>query len=219
MMASGGLIRSLLRCRCGIWPMRRCRKARALGAQHADFRAERIRGQSIALSDGNLQGAADADDAGLAVRVVVDGTWGFASAVDLDADSAARAARQAVEVARLAAAMNTEPIELAPEPAHGEVAWVSAYEVDPFAVAVADKVALLAGWSRALLGHAGVSHVDASLQQVRECKFYTDGATTAIQQRVRVYPVLAAVAVGDDGRFDDMRTLAPVLNTAREGAA
>ncbi len=184
-------------------------QARALGAQHADFRAERIRGQYIALSDGNLQGAADADDTGLAVRVVVDGTWGFASAVDLDADAAAQAARQAVEVARVSAAMNTEPIELAPEPAHGEVTWVSAYEIDPFTVAMADKVALLAGWSSALLAHAAVSHVDALLQQVMECKFYTDGATTATQQRVRVYPALTAIAVADDGRFDDMRTLAP----------
>ncbi len=184
-------------------------QARALGAQHADFRAERIRGQYIALSDGNLQGAADADDTGLAVRVIVDGTWGFASAVDLDADAAARAARQAVEVARVAAAMNTEAIELAPEPAHGDVTWVSAYEIDPFTVAVADKVALLATWSNALLAHAAVSHVDAVLQQVLECKFYTDGATTATQQRVRLYPSLTAIAVTDDGRFDDMRTLAP----------
>ena len=184
-------------------------QARALGAQHADFRAERIRGQYLALSDGNLQGAADADDTGLAVRVVVDGTWGFASAVDLDADAAAEAARQAVEVAKVAAAMNTEPIELAPEPAHGEVTWVSAYEIDPFTVPMADKVALLAGWSNALLAHAAVSHVDASLQQVMENKFYSDGATTATQQRVRMYPALAAVAVADDGRFDDMRTLAP----------
>jgi TldD protein len=184
-------------------------QASALGAQHADFRAERIRGQYITLSDGNLQGAADADDTGLAVRVVVDGTWGFASAVDLDSDAAARAARQAVEVAKVAAAMNTERIELAGEPAHGEVTWVSAYETDPFTVGVADKVALLAAWSSALLAHAAVSHVDVALQQVRECKFYSDGATTAIQQRVRLYPVVTAIAVTDDGRFDTMRTLAP----------
>jgi len=184
-------------------------QARTLGAQHADFRVERIRGQHIALSDGNLQGAVDADDTGLAVRVVVDGTWGFASAVDLDADAAAQAAREAVEVAKVAAAMNTEPIELAPEPAYGEVTWVSAYEVDPFTVGVADKVALLAGWSNALLAHAAVSHVDASLQQIRECKFYSDGTTTATQQRVRLYPVVTAIAVTDDGRFDTMRTLAP----------
>jgi TldD protein len=51
--------------------------------------------------------------------------------------------------------------------------------------------------------------VDASLQQVMECKFYSDGATTATQQRVRLLPQVTAVAVADDGRFDTMRTLAP----------
>jgi TldD protein len=151
----------------------------------------------------------DSDDTGLAVRVIVDGTWGFASAVDLNADAAAQAARQAVEVARVTAAMNTEPIDLAPEPAYGDVSWLSAYEIDPFTISVADKVALLAQWSHALLAHAGVSHVDASLQQVRECKFYSDGATTATQQRIRLEPEVTAVAVTDDGRFDSMRTLAP----------
>jgi TldD protein len=184
-------------------------QARTLGAQHADFRAERIRAQHIGLSDGHPQTLFDTDDAGLAVRVIVDGTWGFASAVDLDADAAARAARQAVEVARVAAAMNIEPIELAPEPAYGDVTWVSAYETDPFTISVADKVALLSDWSNTLLSHPAVSHVDASLHQVRECKFYSDGATTATQQRVRLYPVVTAVAVMDDGRFDTMRTLAP----------
>jgi TldD protein len=184
-------------------------QAKSLGAQHADFRAERIRGQQIGLSDGTPQTLFDADDTGLAVRVIMDGTWGFASAVDLTADAAAHAARQAVEVARVAAAMNTEPIELAPEPAYGDVTWVSSYEIDPFTVSVADKAALLAQWSNALLAHPAVSHVDASLQQVMECKFYSDGATTATQQRVRLLPQVTAVAVADDGRFDTMRTLAP----------
>jgi len=183
-------------------------QARALGAQHADFRVERIRGQRISLSDGRLQSLSDGDDSGLAVRVVVDGTWGFASAVDLTADAARTAARQAVEVARVAAAMNTERIELAPEPAHGDVTWVSAYEIDPFTVSPREKVDLLADWSARLLAHEAVSHVDAGLFQVRENKFYTDGGTTATQQRVRLYPELTAVAVTESG-FDDMRTLAP----------
>ena len=183
-------------------------QARALGAQHADFRVERIRGQRIALSDGRLQSLSDGDDSGLAVRVVVDGTWGFASAVDLTADAARTAARQAVEVARVAAAMNTERIELAPEPAHGDVTWVSAYEIDPFTVSPREKVDLLADWSARLLAHEAVSHVDAGLYQVKENKVYTDGGTTATQQRVRLYPQLTAVAVTESG-FDDMRTLAP----------
>ena len=183
--------------------------ARELGASHADFRAERIRGQQIGLSDGNLETQFDSDDLGLAVRVIVDGTWGFASAVDLTSVAAARAAREAVDVARVAAAINSEPIELADEPAHGEVTWLSAYAADPFGVSVADKIALLGEWSGRLLAADGVSHVDATLLQVKECKFYTDGATTAVQQRVRLHPELTAVAVGADGRFDTMRTLAP----------
>ena len=81
--------------------------------------------------------------------------------------------------------------------------------IDPFTISVADKVALLTAWSQACSTHEAVSHVDASLQQVRECKFYSDGATTATQQRVRLYPAVTAVAVTDDGRFDTMRTLAP----------
>ncbi|WP_300613694.1 TldD/PmbA family protein [Trebonia sp.] len=183
-------------------------QARTLGAQHADFRVERVRGQWITLSDGRLQSLSDADDSGLAVRVVVDGTWGFASTVDLTPEAAAAAARTAVEVARVAAAMNTEHIELAPEPPYGDVTWVSAYQVDPFTVAPKDKVDLLGAWSAQLLAHDAVTHADASVVQIKECKFYTDGATTATQQRVRLHPQLTAVAVTPAG-FDDMRTLAP----------
>jgi TldD protein len=184
-------------------------RAAQLGAQHADFRAERIRGQQIGLSDGGLETQFDSDDLGLAVRVVVDGTWGFASAVDLTTEAAARAAAEAVDVAKVAAVINTERIELADEPAHGDVSWLSAYQVDPFSVGVAEKIALLSGWSRQLLDADGVDHVDASLYQVKECKFYTDGSTTALQQRVRVHPSVTAVAVAADGRFETMRTLAP----------
>ena len=184
-------------------------RAAELGAQHADFRSELVRGQRIRLSDANLETFLDADDLGLAVRVVVDGTWGFASAVDLTPDAAVRAAEQAVDVARAARPIAAERIELADEPGHGEVSWVSSYLTDPFDVSVADKIALLGQWSRQLLARDGVDHVDAALQVVKECKFYSDGATTATQQRVRLHPAVTVVSVSPDGRFETMRTLAP----------
>src|ERR1700749_3014315 len=62
--------------------------ARALGADHADFRVERVRGQRLSLSDAKLESLSDADDSGLAVRVVVDGTCGFAATVDLRQEGA-----------------------------------------------------------------------------------------------------------------------------------
>jgi TldD protein len=184
-------------------------RARDLGAEHADFRLERIRRQTLRLSDARLETAADADDLGFAVRVVKDGTWGFASGIDLTPDAAVRVAEQAVEVAKVAAAINRERIELAPEPVHGERVWVSSYEVDPFTVPIGDKVALLADWSRRLLDDDRVAHTDASLLQVKENKFYADAAgTVTTQQRVRVAPVVNAVGVHEGG-FDTMRSLAP----------
>ncbi len=183
-------------------------RAQQLGVEHVDFRLERIRSQTLRLKDANLETAMDADDIGLAVRVVKDGTWGFASGIDLTAEAAAAVAEQAVAVAEVAKAINRERIVLAPEPSYGEQTWISAYDVDPFAIATADKVALLAEWSRRLLA-AGVDHVDAALLQVKENKFYADAAgTVTTQQRVRLQPQLTAVGIVD-GAFDTMRTLAP----------
>jgi TldD protein len=184
-------------------------RAAELGAQHADFRVELVRDQRIRLSDGNLETFLDADDLGLAVRVVVDGVWGFAAAVDLTPEAAAHAAGQAVDVARVAAPIAAERIELAGEPGHGEVTWVSSYVTDPFEVSAADKIALLQQWSQGLLAHEVIDHVDASLHVVKECKFYADGATTTTQQRVRVHPALTAISIRPDGGFESLRTLAP----------
>jgi TldD protein len=191
-------------------------RAADLGAQHADFRAERVRGQRIRLSDAHLETLLDADDLGLAVRVVVDGVWGFAATVDLTPEAAARAAEQAVDVARVAAPIAVERIELADEPGHGEVTWISSYATDPFDISVAEKIALLGQWSEELLAHDGIDHVDAGLNAVKECKFYCDGATTALQQRVRLHPAVTAVALSPDGRFETMRTLAPPVGRGYE---
>ena len=197
-------------------PLRLCAdaaldRAHALGASYAALRVERIRSQHLSLRDGRLEGSHDGLDVGLSVRVVHDGTWGFAAGVDVTPEEAARLAEQAVAVARVAAGMNTERIELADEPVYSDVTWESAYDVDPFTVADAVKIEQLAAWSRGLLEAPGVDHVTASLQQVLENKFYADNAgTVTTQQRVRLHPVLEALAVDPaGGRFETMRTLAP----------
>ncbi|MGQ0467210.1 MAG: TldD/PmbA family protein [Sporichthyaceae bacterium] len=185
--------------------------AKSLGASHADFRLERLRQQGIRLRDGRVEASGESAQLGFAVRVVVDGTWGFAAGVDLTPEAAAEVARQAVAVARTCRPVNTEPVDLAPEPSHGTVTWVSAYEIDPFTIPEPDKIAVLADWSSRLLAHPAVSHVDASLLAVLENKFYADlSGTVTTQQRVRIQPNLEATAIDEaGGRFETMDTLAP----------
>ena len=185
-------------------------RAQELGVEHADFRMERIRGQQMSLRDGRLESTHDGEDVGFGVRVVHEGTWGFAAAVELSVDEAVRAVGQAVDIARAAHDMSPERIELADEPVQPDRTWISAYQIDPFTVSDTEKVGLMAAYSRRVLDQPGVDHVTARLDQVLEGKFYADTAgTVTTQQRVRLHPVVEALAVdAEGGRFETMRTLA-----------
>ncbi|UMG92544.1 TldD/PmbA family protein [Nocardioides sp. TF02-7] len=201
-------------------------RAAALGATHADFRFERIRSQRILVRDGALQGAADGDDVGFAVRVVHRGAWGFASGVVLTDAEARRVAETAVAVAEVAASMTTRPVELAPEPVHDDVTWVSSYAVNPFDVPTPDKTAVLTDWTERLRRGAAVDHATASLLAVQENKYYADLAgTRTTQQRVRLQPAFEAMG-GTSEVFDSMASIAPpvgrgweyVVGTPADGA-
>ena len=196
-------------------PLRACaaaalQAATEAGASHADVRIERLRGQDLALRNARLERLNEAVTVGLAVRVISDGTWGFASSPDVTVEEAVRLARQAVDVARTSRPLNAEPVELADEPVYPDATYVSAYEVDPFGIDATEKVALLSDWSSRLLAADEVDHVDASLEQVLENKFYADTAgTSTTQQRIRLQPRLTATRVDPSGGFETMRTNAP----------
>lgn len=186
-------------------------RARDFHADHADFRLERLRTQRLTLRDGALIDASEGDEIGFAVRVIIDGTWGFAAGVALTTDEVVRVTEQAVRMAMVAKPISTERIELAAEPVYRDQTWVSRYDVNPFEVPVPEKVALLAQWSEQLRAHPAVDHVSASVNQVSENKYYADSAgTSTTQQRIRLHPSLEVHGTDRQrGIFDSMRTIAP----------
>ncbi|GFG70004.1 TldD/PmbA family protein [Mycolicibacter senuensis] len=193
--------------------------ARAAGAEHADLRVHRIATEVVRLRDGELETAVVNRELGLAVRVIVDGTWGFASHAELAPGVAADTARRAVQVAKTLGVLNAERVELAAEPVYRDAGWVSQYAIDPFEVPTADKIDVLEDYSGRLLASDGVNHVSASVTAVKEQTFYADTFGSSItQQRVRVMPVCEAVTVGPEG-FDSMRTVAPPTARGWEAVA
>jgi TldD protein len=188
-----------------------------LGCEHADLRVERIRTQVISLRDARPESFSDAEDLGVSVRVIHEGTWGFAAGVVLTAAEAVRLAEEAVAVAKVSAAVNSDRVELAPEPTY-DGSWVSDYEIDPFAVPDAEKSALLIELSERLMAADGVEHVQAACMLVKEQKYYADTAGTRTrQQRVRIHPEFTALTVDRaTGQFESMRTLAPPVGKGWE---
>ena len=184
-------------------------RAGALGCSYADLRVERIREGVRTFRDHALESSTDGATVALAVRVVHDGVWGFASGIGLTTDTAAHLAERAVATARVSKPLTPHRVELADEPVHAGATYVSAYDLDPFDVDEAERQSRMLELSGALLGADGVSHTSALLHWVHENKFFANLAgTTTTQQRVRIHPQLTAVSVGDHG-FATMRTLAP----------
>src|ERR1700712_3375463 len=149
-------------------------RAQELGVEHADFRLERIRSAEITLRDGQLDATGDDQDLGLAVRVVHDGAWGFASGIERTPQAAAELAEQAVATAKLSRVLSSDPVRLAPEAIYPDATRISAYEINPFEVSQAERVGRLTELSERLLAADGVDHVDARLMQAQENKYYAD---------------------------------------------
>jgi len=191
-------------------------RAQSRGASDAEIRIEQIREQYLVLRDALVEGATDDVEIGVGVRVVIDGSIGFAGTIELTKDAVARAVDVAIEAARVTAGSRRRFVELAPEPSYGSVEFVSPFEIDPTSVPLDQRVALFVSWSERLMAAPGVDHVTASLHGVNENKHFANLAgTVANQRRVRIHPTLEALSLRD-ADFETMRTVAPPVGRGYE---
>ncbi|MCX6829561.1 MAG: TldD/PmbA family protein [candidate division Zixibacteria bacterium] len=118
------------------------KECKALKAEYADIRLERIEDENIAVSDGKVEPIEQASSAGIGIRVIKDGAWGFAATDDLSEKSVKNKAQLAVEIAIASASVNKSRVELSSlKASQGE--YVSPYEIDPFTVPLDQKISFL----------------------------------------------------------------------------
>lgn len=182
--------------------------AKSAGASHVDVRIERTRSGILSLRDAKPETQSDETNVGIGVRVIVNGAWGFASSPDLSVETAQRLASTAVAMAKTSKPLSTEEVALAAEPVYANQVWVSAYEIDPFAVSDEERKDRLASLSSRLLSAKSVNHTSAYTMYVKEQKHYADSyGTSTTQQRVRMQTQIEAISIGEHG-FESIRTLA-----------
>jgi TldD protein len=133
--------------------------ATAAGASYCDVRVGRYLRQFVITRDRNVENIVNTESSGTGVRVIADGSWGFAATGTMTEDAVAEAARQATAMAKANARINAQPVKLAPTPGVGEVSWRTPIQKNAMQVPVADKVDLLMGVNDAALG-AGILRLD-----------------------------------------------------------
>ncbi|HQV72147.1 MAG: TldD/PmbA family protein [Xanthomonadales bacterium] len=151
--------------------------AKADGATYCDVRIGRYLRQFVITREDKVQNVVNTESTGIGIRVIANGTWGFAASSDISADSVAKAARQAVQIAKANSRLTTEPVQLAPVKGVGEVSWATPIVKNSMEVPIKDKVDLLLGVNAAAI-KAGANFVNSMLFQVNEQKYFasTDGS-------------------------------------------
>ena len=120
--------------------------ATAAGASYADARITRSVQHlySFTGSRGNYF-AGDFETNGLGVRVLVDGTWGFAAMPRITAESAVQMARKAVVQAKGNGVGEATAVSLgSPPAARGH--WTTPVRIDPFSISIEEKLDAIEAW-------------------------------------------------------------------------
>ncbi|MDL2356229.1 MAG: TldD/PmbA family protein [Pseudomonadota bacterium] len=165
------------------------------GASYCDVRIGRYLNQFITTRDLNVESVTNTESAGVGVRVVCNGAYGFAATSDMSPDGVAGAARQAVAIAKANARLQAEPVQLAPVKGVGEVAWATPVKKDWRSVPIKEKAELLIAANKAGMD-GGASFMQSLMFQVNQQKYFASTDGSYIDQDVhRMWMPVFATAV------------------------
>ena len=168
------------------------------GAAYVDARGVESSREDLHVKDGALGGLDRSDSAGIGVRVLIRGGWGYAATDDLSRDGVADCAARAVAIGAASSGVLREPVRLADERPH-QGRYASEAAVDPFTVPLERKLDLLVRCSDAMRGVRGVTTADAFLSFRRaRTRFVSSEGADIDQTLTRSGGGLVALAVSDD---------------------
>jgi TldD protein len=196
--------------------------ARKLGASYADIRVNRYRSQVVTMrsqtdrSTGKLNhvpSVSDGETYGFGIRVLANGAWGFAASNAVTREEIARAAKEAVAIAKANASLRRGPIQLAPVGSYRE-SYSTPIAKDPFTIPIGEKLDLLRRAGEEAKKTAGVFLATGFIAQRVEHRWFASTDGSEIEQHVyQIAPEITATAI-EQGRKQKSRTYRPHSVTA-----
>ncbi|SHK38143.1 TldD protein [Maribacter aquivivus] len=169
--------------------------AKSLGATYADARIGRYLNQYVFTREDKVQNVVNTESFGIGIRVIANGTWGFASTNSVTADGIKKATEQAVAIAKANSKIQKDPVKLAPVNAYGEVSWKTPIKKNFKEVPVSEKVDLLLTANAAALDN-GADYVNSALFMVNEQKYFASTDGSYIDQDIhRLWPTFRVTAI------------------------
>jgi TldD protein len=169
--------------------------AKSKGATYSDVRIGRYLQQYLFTREKNVQNISNAESYGVGIRVIVNGTWGFAATSDVTPDGVAKCAETAVAIAKANSKIQTEPVNLAPQKGVGEVVWNTPIKKNAFEVPIQEKIDLLLNVNGQAMNN-GAAFVTSNLFQINEQKYFASTDGSYIDQDIhRIWPTFTVTVV------------------------
>lgn len=191
--------------------------ARSRGATYTDVRIGRYLNQFVVTREDKVQNIVNTESYGMGIRVIANGSWGFAAVDKMDNDSIAKAADLACAIAKENSRLLTEPVRLAPQKGYGDVSWKAPIEKNGFAVPIKEKVDLLLGVNDAAM-KAGANYITSILFLINEQKYFASSDGSYIDQDIhRIWPAFFATAIDPaSGKFETRNSLSAPMGMGYE---
>jgi TldD protein len=191
--------------------------ARSKGATYTDVRIGRYLNQFLVTREDKVENIVNTESYGMGIRVVANGSWGFAATDKLDNDSIAKASELAVSVAKENSRLLSEPVQLAPQKGFGEVSWKAPIEKNAFEVPMKEKVDLLLGVNDAAM-KGGANFINSFLFMVNEQKYFASTDGSYIDQDIhRIWPTFFITKIDSaTGKFETRNALSAPMGMGYE---
>jgi len=169
--------------------------AKSRGATYTDVRIGRYLQQYLFTRENKVQNITNAESYGVGIRVIANGTWGFAATSDVTPDAVAKCAATAVAIAKANSKLQKEPVELAPQKGVGEVSWKTPLTKNAFEIPVREKIDLLMKVNGEAMKN-GAGFVTSNLFFINEQKYFASTDGSYIDQDIhRIWPTFTVTAV------------------------
>src|SRR6478735_6546803 len=154
-------------------------EARTKGATYTDVRIGRYLNQFVVTREDKVQNIVNTESYGIGIRVIANGSWGFAATDKMDKDSIAKTTQLAVAI-----------------------------EKNAFEVPIKDKVDLLMAVNDAAMKN-GANYINSILFLVNEQKYFASSDGSYIDQDIhRIWPTFFITKIdATTGKFETRNAL------------
>ena len=181
------------------------------GASYSDIRICKNRNQMVRSREELITSISDSDNLGFGVRVLINGTWGFASSAFIDEQEVAKATELACTISKANKILQKIPVELSETKAYNDT-YKTPVLINPFDISITDKVDLQLKYNK-IAKSLGADYVNSFMWFINEWKYFASSEGSKITQDLyRIWAETDVTAMNkEEGKFETRSTdIAPL---------